>query len=377
MRISTLAFRGLVPALLALTLLPALPWQASAAPATLSTRDIPLKLIERDLAISDSVTRLDQLARGRPVVLLTWAPWAMPSLRKLLWVRRMMEHHRGRALLVVGIVSAEEDRDIAKTIARARADGGKDAVLASLDPQAVSWPEGQQSVPVLYGFSGAGEQMAVHVGFRTPEVAPLIDHLIDAAVRGQPRPDLKDPEPGQPALGMSHASECADALLQAARKQRVNSREMRDALSQAYFGNKMPDLFEGEGLPPLSPRADPRTVQAILERFELVDASDWDLTVADPQKGRFVRNMDVRVGDIRLDVVSSGFFLLQVTYARWLDPMIQVRPFQFGSSDTFNVGEISIAEYLLDMGPGAPRVSLLLRPKPGASCMMPDAYWKN
>ena len=367
---------GLFPVILAMPVI----W-ASSSPARaqtpISTRDIQLRLLGPDSTPQSSVTFLDTLAKGRPVLMLNWASWAKPARLELLWLRRLVEARRGRVLLVVALVQPLHSGDTNNEIRTALADAEGVALVAHHDFQTLPDPREAQAVPLLRGFSATGEQILKLNGFSGTRDVPLLDRAIQATLNGRPDPEILPSAPGRPAFGTVSAEACAAALETAVIKKRVSSRDFVDAINQLYFGGYVKDLLVGPAFPPMSPESHPDAVRAIVEHFEMVDASAWDLRARDPAQGPWVVSMDVRQGDLLFTFTESHFVILRVVAAQILAPEFKT---QFSTLDYGNVTDtlnIQIKDFLYPADEKFPQFALLLRPKATQSCMIPDALWKN
>ena len=373
---SSIIRTGLVPLFLAWAVSWALPSPAHAQ-APFSTRDIQLRLLSADSTPQSAVTFLDTLTNGRPVIMLNWASWSKPARHELLWLRRLVEARRGRILLVVALVQPLNSGDMNSEIRTALADTEGVALVAHHDIQTLPDPQDAQTVPLLRGFSAKGEQIVKLSGYSGNLDIPLLDRAIQAAINGSPDPEVIPNAPGRPAFGTVSAEACAVALETAIRKKRLSSRDIADSLNQIYFGGYAADLFVGSGFPPPSTEFHPEAVRAIVEHFEMVDASAWDLRTRDPTQGPWVVSMDIRQGDLLFAFTDTQFVILRVVAAQILVPEFKTQYFFLEEGYETKTVNIHINDLLYPVNEDRPQFALLLRPKAAQSCMIPDALWKN
>ena len=365
-RIAFCTVRILIPVIL-FALLDTAPVQADAPtlPPPVAA-DFLVQPVSRDGIVSPQMVRLSDIAPGVPKVLVIWASWANRlAAGSIQTAQRLASFRRGKVKVVLGVYNPLKKEQLPPEISKALKAANSDTEVVVFDAALNARNSAFNAIPEFFAFTATGAVSGKLTGFDDRTEIQL-DHLIEGAVRGEVGFSPFVTNPGDPIPGTVGASQCSIELLDALSKGAYTFHDLARAWALSKGGGEY-TLLPGE--------ADPKRVAVIRERFSWVNTANWDLQVADPQRGPWLKEITLREGDIILGLEIQGApVALMTQFYRWKDRFANFLGFILGDQGLISPAPVDLAA----VSSSAPKGFLLspnlmiLRPVPSRACALPQ-----
>jgi hypothetical protein len=329
--------------------------------APLDSKDIEVRSVGRDGRVSPQNSRLSDITQGRAVVMMSWATWSGISKQAVPVLQSLVEQRKGKVLLVLALIDPRAEKATAEISAALRTSSASTQLVLH-DATRVSSDPIESSAPYFRVFTSDGRSVAQFPGFdRYSE--PFLDQVVEAAVQGRTDVTLSMPGPGSRAYGTVGAAECGFQVLVMFAKKWMTADDWRTAVFE--LAAKKGVTLSKSRLPAKSDH--PEVVKFLTRNFEWVDTSRWSFSLVTGSGGTWLRNSDLREGDVIPLVADSKLVLITPKEVRVDDPIVSFHLVEENSPPPGYL-ELLPKQSIIELSEGDPNNLMVLRPKLGASC---------